>query len=572
MNIDDDFERFCQIAQRSPRTSLSPTEHYTDGRAQRGEYLGYPEDGQVKRSSSFREPRGYVNMPRERSREDISGARSPVSSGRQMPYPLERRNIGDFQRSSISHQRIPREFVDKQNGTEAADMYDEYNAETPYQHPQAFHQGEGRHQRNRAGSMKETGQKHPNKVGYRPSAPTLYTSTLSPTYAIDPHSPSRLSSNSAEDNVIRVRRFQRKKSGQLIRKGDQNLPQPDVYRAPEMYQNVGRSVRPGTINYPTICTDEVSDRSDLSLSDSEVVEVPAITTTLVNPAEFDQTGPVPLRPPSSGLPSPNALRPEFRNRSRSWAFVSQPSPGSPASYSSPSDSFPSNEILTVQVLGMGRVGKTSLCLQFQTSESLDVNLDRTEDEQTRALTVEVNNMKFNLELFDTNLMEDDFQANAASLIVESADAYVVVYAIDDRSSFLMARSIVSYLLGQCKRSSAILLAANKSDLVRTRAVSVEEGKNLAAVYNCPFYEISTSLNHRVDELLVGIVIAIQERRREVDKERDRLEKMAMNTKHGSLGATAHRSSLGAIKSQTNNVVKFFQKHFSKKDKRSNTLM
>ncbi|TGZ74674.1 hypothetical protein CRM22_000815 [Opisthorchis felineus] len=572
MNIDDDFERFCQIAQRSPRTSLSPTEHYTDGRAQRGEYLGNPEDGQVKRSSSFRESRGYLNTPRERSREDISGARSPVSSGRQAPYPLERRNIGDFHRSSISHQRIPREYIDKQNGTEVADMYDEYNPETPHQHPQAFHQGEGRHQRNRAGSMKETGQKHPHKVGYRPSAPTLYTSTLSPTYSIDPHSPSRLSSNSAEDNVIRVRRFQRKKSGQLIRKGDQNLPQPDVYRAPETYQSAVRSARPGTINYPTICTDEVSDRSDLSLSDSEVVEVPAITTTLVNPAEFDQTGPLPLRPPSSGLPSPNALRPEFRNRSRSWAFVSQPSPGSPASYSSPSDSFPSNEVLSVQVLGMGRVGKTSLCLQFQTSESLDVNLDRTEDEQTRALTVEVNNMKFNLELFDTNLMEDDFQTNAASLIVESADAYVVVYAIDDRSSFLMARSIVSYLLGQCKRSSAILLAANKSDLVRTRAVSVEEGKNLATVYHCPFYEISTSLNHRVDELLVGIVIAIQERRREVDKERDRLEKMAMNTKHGSLGATAHRSSLGAIKSQTNNVVKFFQKHFRKKDKRSNTLM
>lgn len=48
---------------------------------------------------------------------------------------------------------------------------------------------------------------------------------------------------------------------------------------------------------------------------------------------------------------------------------------------------------------------------------------------------------------------------------------MVVYAIDDRSSYTTAHAIVNYLLGKCKRSSAIILVANKSDLVRTRAVS-----------------------------------------------------------------------------------------------------
>ncbi|VDP67236.1 unnamed protein product [Echinostoma caproni] len=215
-----------------------------------------------------------------------------------------------------------------------------------------------------------------------------------------------------------------------------------------------------------------------------------------------------------------------------------------------------------------------------------------EDELTRNITVEVNNEKFNLVLVDTNFMHDEFQDSSKSDIIESADAYVVVYAIDDKSTFTTAHSIVNYLLGKCKRSSAILLVANKSDLVRTRAVSSDgsqdtaktlapkcmvmvvksesesEGKNLAAVYSCPFYEISTSLNHRVDELLVGIITEIEARHMELEKERDRLDKMATTNKRGSTSHPGHRRSFVVSKSPANSVFKFFQKHFSRKDQKT----
>ena len=58
-------------------------------------------------------------------------------------------------------------------------------------------------------------------------------------------------------------------------------------------------------------------------------------------------------------------------------------------------------------------------------------------------------------------------------MIDSADAYLVVYAIDDRESFIGAQTIISEILGRCKIASAIVLVGNKADLVRTRCVSFD---------------------------------------------------------------------------------------------------
>ena len=58
-------------------------------------------------------------------------------------------------------------------------------------------------------------------------------------------------------------------------------------------------------------------------------------------------------------------------------------------------------------------------------------------------------------------------------MIDSADAYLVVYAIDDRESFIGAQTIISEILGRCKIASAIVLVGNKADLVRARCVSYD---------------------------------------------------------------------------------------------------
>ncbi|EUB55299.1 GTP-binding protein RAD [Echinococcus granulosus] len=124
-------------------------------------------------------------------------------------------------------------------------------------------------------------------------------------------------------------------------------------------------------------------------------------------------------------------------------------------------------------------------------------------------------------------------------VIDSADAYLVVYAIDDRESFKGAQTIVSEILGRCKIASAIVLVGNKTDLVRARCVSYDEGKHLASVYSCDFYEVSISLNHRVNELLVGLVSAIKAANQHVNEERQRLSRIASLKGDPSEASSSH---------------------------------
>uniref|UniRef100_A0A0L8GQE1 Small monomeric GTPase n=2 Tax=Octopus bimaculoides TaxID=37653 RepID=A0A0L8GQE1_OCTBM len=50
---------------------------------------------------------------------------------------------------------------------------------------------------------------------------------------------------------------------------------------------------------------------------------------------------------------------------------------------------------------------------------------------------------------------------------------------------------------------AVILVANKIDLVRKREVSSDEARSIAVNYDCKYVETSAALNHQIDDLLVG---------------------------------------------------------------------
>ncbi|WAR13265.1 RAD-like protein [Mya arenaria] len=86
----------------------------------------------------------------------------------------------------------------------------------------------------------------------------------------------------------------------------------------------------------------------------------------------------------------------------------------------------------------------------------------------------------------------------------SLDAFLVVYSITDRSSFDLAVEVLKKLREEVGAYKAIILVGNKSDLVGKRTLSADEGRAAADGYDCKYIETSAALNHRVDELLVGI--------------------------------------------------------------------
>ncbi|KAL3320518.1 hypothetical protein Ciccas_000817 [Cichlidogyrus casuarinus] len=96
-----------------------------------------------------------------------------------------------------------------------------------------------------------------------------------------------------------------------------------------------------------------------------------------------------------------------------------------------------------------------------------------------------------------------------------------------------------------------------------------DGRNLAEVYTCDFYEISVTLNHHVNELLVGLITAMEAGQERVEKERDRLAvRMASISMGSGENSGARRGSIinqiNAIKNSHGGtaVSKFFKKHFA----------
>ncbi|KAG7278245.1 hypothetical protein CRUP_012741, partial [Coryphaenoides rupestris] len=100
-------------------------------------------------------------------------------------------------------------------------------------------------------------------------------------------------------------------------------------------------------------------------------------------------------------------------------------------------------------------------------------------------------------------------------VMKEATAYLIVYSITDRSSFESA-SELRIRLRRLRQADdiPIILVGNKTDLVRSRDVSIEEGRACAVMFDCKFIETSACLQHRVDELFQGVVRQIRLRRRE----------------------------------------------------------
>ncbi|XP_074602466.1 uncharacterized protein LOC141856111 [Brevipalpus obovatus] len=85
------------------------------------------------------------------------------------------------------------------------------------------------------------------------------------------------------------------------------------------------------------------------------------------------------------------------------------------------------------------------------------------------------------------------------------DAYIIVYAVDSRDSFEFAKKIITEIYRWDDfESKSVILVANKMDLVRRRAVSKQEGRQLAVINNCKYIETSCTISHNVDFLLAGI--------------------------------------------------------------------
>ena len=90
--------------------------------------------------------------------------------------------------------------------------------------------------------------------------------------------------------------------------------------------------------------------------------------------------------------------------------------------------------------------------------------------------------------------------------VKNAEAFALVYSVTSRSSFKELSAFHQFVTqGKGGKEVPMVLVGNKIDLSNERTVKTEEGKRLAAEWNCKFVETSaktkTNVFLLVEELL-----------------------------------------------------------------------
>uniref|UniRef100_A0A3Q0S537 GTP-binding protein n=1 Tax=Amphilophus citrinellus TaxID=61819 RepID=A0A3Q0S537_AMPCI len=177
-----------------------------------------------------------------------------------------------------------------------------------------------------------------------------------------------------------------------------------------------------------------------------------------------------------------------------------------AQWSSDSDDDSQSDsdcVYRVVLLGDHGVGKTSLAGIF--AGITDKDEQPGEDIYERTLTVDGEET--------TLIVMDNWENDKMVQCVCVGSAYVIVYSVTDRSSFDSAAELrITLRRTRQAENLPIILVGNKSDLVRSREVAVEEGRACAVVFDCKFIETSASLQHNVTELFEGVVRQIRLRR------------------------------------------------------------
>lgn len=170
----------------------------------------------------------------------------------------------------------------------------------------------------------------------------------------------------------------------------------------------------------------------------------------------------------------------------------------------------------VVLLGASGVGKTAFASIFAgAADSMDSDECELFGDEVFEKEIEVDGEAAMISLIDTWDSEGDCS-------MQSGDAYLLLYSITDRASFLRA-SELRIILRRCRPAehTPIILVGNKCDLVRRREVSSTEGRACAAVFDCKFIETSAAMQHNVWDTFHGIVRQLRLRRdsKEANKRR-----------------------------------------------------
>ena len=158
--------------------------------------------------------------------------------------------------------------------------------------------------------------------------------------------------------------------------------------------------------------------------------------------------------------------------------------------------------IKVAVFGAGAVGKSALTIQFVQGQFIK-DYDPTIEDNYK-LPYKVNDNNYQLDITDT-AGQDDFAPMRTSYM-RQGNGFILVYAIDDRSSFEEIEIFHKDLV-RTKGTSDIplVLCGHKCDLEDRREVTRAEGEILASKIKSKFFETSALANLNIDNAFIELI-------------------------------------------------------------------
>ncbi|KAJ3450635.1 ras-like protein rasd [Anaeramoeba flamelloides] len=182
----------------------------------------------------------------------------------------------------------------------------------------------------------------------------------------------------------------------------------------------------------------------------------------------------------------------------------------------------------IVVVGGGGVGKSALTIQLVQNHFVDVYDPTIEDSYRRQVVIDEETCL--LDILDT-AGQEEYSAMRDSYMREG-EGFLIVYAINSRNSLDEVSSFREQIT-QAKDSDEVpmIIVGNKNDLENERQVSIEEGRDLAKSFNCPFMETSAKTRTNVEESFFELVREIKRISKGMEPERKK-EKGKRSKKKG----------------------------------------
>lgn len=161
-------------------------------------------------------------------------------------------------------------------------------------------------------------------------------------------------------------------------------------------------------------------------------------------------------------------------------------------------------------IGDSNVGKTCIIGQCTNGRFMGETTS-TLSSNYSLVTVNTPESKIRFQLWDT--AGDEKYRSIVPMFYRGSQAAVVVYSVDDRSTFDDIDYFVDSLKSNLDISAvALYLVANKVDLT-ARAVSPLEGEERAKAIGAAFMEVSAKTGENIQELVSLIAAGVGERKR-----------------------------------------------------------